>query len=52
MQILNMALSLVVTMLIFSTLATMVMEIIYKVLRLRQIGLKRMLDLFRRSILV
>ncbi len=46
MYALQIAIALAVSMLIFSTLATMVLEIIYKVLRLRQVGLKKMLETF------
>ena len=46
MYALQIALALAVSMLIFSTLATMVVEIIYKVCRLRRLGLKVMLKRF------
>jgi hypothetical protein len=46
MYALQIALALAVSMLIFSTLATMIVEIIYKVSRLRQFGLKKMLEAF------
>lgn len=49
MNALQIALALAVSMLIFSTLATMVLEIIYKVFRLRQAGLKRMLEAFYKT---
>ena len=49
MYALQIALALAVSMLIFSSLATMVLEIIYKVLRLRQMGLKKMLETFYQS---
>jgi len=49
MYALQIALSLAVSMLIFSTLATMVVEIIYKVLHLRQFGLKKMLAAFYKT---
>lgn len=46
MDMLQIALALAVSMLIFSTLASMVVEIIHKVLRLRHNGLKKMLTTF------
>ena len=46
MYAVQIALALAVSMLIFSTLATMVVEIFYKVSRLRQFGLKKMLEAF------
>lgn len=46
MYALQIALALAVSMLIFSTFATMVVEIIYKLSRLRQFGLKKMLEAF------
>ena len=46
MYALQIGLSLAVSMLIFSTLTTMVVEIIYKVFRLRRVGLKVMLNTF------
>ncbi len=49
MYALQIAIALAVSMLIFSTLATMVLEIIYKVFRLRQMGLKKMLETFYQS---
>lgn len=49
MNALQIALALAVSMLIFSTLATMVVEIFYKVLRLRRVGLKKMLELFYKT---
>lgn len=49
MNALQIAIALAVSMLIFSTLATIVLEIIYKVLRLRQIGLKMMLKAFYKT---
>lgn len=49
MYALQIAIALAVSMLIFSTLATMVLEIIYKVFRLRQVGLKKMLEVFYQS---
>jgi hypothetical protein len=49
MKALQIALALAVSMLIFSTLASMVLEIFYKVTRIRQRGLKKMLDAFFES---
>jgi len=46
MYALQIAIALAVSMLIFSTLATMVVEIFYKVSHLRQFGLKKMLEAF------
>jgi hypothetical protein len=46
MYALQIGLALAVSMLIFSTLATMVVEIIHKVFRLRRVGLKVMLNRF------
>lgn len=46
MYALQVALALAVSMLIFSTLSTMVVEILYKVFHLRQFGLKKMLEAF------
>ncbi|MFX0201228.1 MAG: hypothetical protein ACFFCW_34355 [Candidatus Hodarchaeota archaeon] len=49
MKALQIALALAVSMLIFSTLATMVLEIFNKILRLRQKGLKKMLEAFYKT---
>ena len=49
MNALQIALALTVSMLIFSTLATMIVEIIHKVLRLRRVGLNKMLEAFYNS---
>ncbi|MGD8369532.1 MAG: hypothetical protein PVG78_17980, partial [Desulfobacterales bacterium] len=46
MNVLQIALALAVSMLIFSTLATMIVEMIHKVLKTRKIGLKQMLKAF------
>jgi hypothetical protein len=49
MNALQIALALGVSMLIFSTLATMVVEIFNKVLRLRRVGLNKMLEAFYKT---
>lgn len=46
MNVLQIALAIAVSMLMFSTLASMVVEIIHKVLRVRRKGLKKMLTAF------
>ncbi|MFH1982733.1 MAG: hypothetical protein ABIL58_12895 [Pseudomonadota bacterium] len=46
MNVLQIALAIAVSMLMFATLATMVVEIIHKVLGMRRIGLKKMLQAF------
>jgi hypothetical protein len=49
MNALQIALALAVSMLIFSTLATMVVEMLHKVLRTRRMGLRKMLSVFYES---